>query len=137
MPNQEKRHSSPTGRGSGEGYNKISMPKSYFNVDFARELRQRETLVEKLLWRKLRNRKLCGCKFRRQACIGRYVADFLCYEKKLVIELDGSIHTFRKKYDAQREEFLMERGFTILRFKNHVVEQDINAVVGRIMEFLV
>ena len=72
----------------------------------AKRLRKGETKSEKLLWEKLRGRKLLGLKFRRQQEIGRYITDFLCYSKKIVIEVDGLIHEDRKEYDEKRDEYI-------------------------------
>jgi very-short-patch-repair endonuclease len=65
----------------------------------------------------LRDRRLVGIKFRRQVPIGRFIADFVCYEAKLVIELDGSQH-LESEYDKRRDAELMRRGFEVLRFWN-------------------
>lgn len=92
-------------------------------VEFARELRQRETDAEKFAWKILRNRKFLNLKFRRQHQIGLYIVDFYCHEVKLVIELDGGIHLEieQKEKDAVRDEYLKSEGFTVLRIWNDVV----------------
>lgn len=59
---------------------------------FARELRKNMTDAERRLWDQVRYRQLHGCKFRRQAPIGNFIVDFVCFEKKLIIELDGGQH---------------------------------------------
>jgi len=61
-------------------------------ADFARELREKQTPAEALLWQLLRNRRLLGFKFRRQHQFGDYIADFYCHEARLIIECDGSVH---------------------------------------------
>ena len=61
---------------------------------------------------------MCGLKFRRQSCIGRYIVDFVCFEIKLIIELDGSQHMQNKIYDNERDIWLASQGFKILRFWN-------------------
>ncbi|MEJ0106852.1 MAG: endonuclease domain-containing protein [Bacteroidota bacterium] len=72
--------------------------------EYSRELRQVSTEAEKLLWAELRNRKLNGLKFRRQHPIDKYIADFYCHEKKIVIEVDGVVHDKKenKEYDQAR-----------------------------------
>jgi very-short-patch-repair endonuclease len=95
--------------------------------EIARELRRNQTEAEGILWVELRNRKLNGHKFLRQAPLfyfdyGKrrylFIADFYCAEKKLVIELDGKIHEHTKEYDLNREAVLKERELKVLRFKN-------------------
>ena len=92
-------------------------------VEFARELRQRETDAEKFAWGLLRNRKFLDLKFRRQHQIGLYIVDFYCDEVKLVLELDGGIHLEKeqKEKDVIRNEYLKSEGFTVLRVWNNVV----------------
>lgn len=100
----------------------------------ARELRQRTTPEEQLLWRRLRNRQL-GAVFRRQQPLGFYFADFACFEHKLIIELDGSQHA-DSAYDAVRDADLQARGFRILRFWNNEVRDNLNGVLEQIAEAL-
>lgn len=69
---------------------------------FARELRSESTDAERLIWRQLRNRSLFSCKLRRQFPIGPYIADFVCVEKRLVVELDGGQHLLAVELDAAR-----------------------------------
>jgi len=92
-------------------------------ADTARELRQKETKAEVIVWRLLRNRNFMGQKFRRQHQIGLYIVDFYCDELKLIVELDGSIHLSKgqKEKDIVRDEYLKSAGFIIFRFKNHEV----------------
>ena len=87
----------------------------------AKDLRQNITHAEKLLWVRLRNRKLSGLKFRRQHPIYFFIADFYCHEKKLVIEVDGEIHKFRKTYDEARTVELERLGIQVIRFTNDQV----------------
>jgi very-short-patch-repair endonuclease len=83
----------------------------------ARALRRRSTEAEQRLWAVLRDRRLVGFKFRRQVSIGRYIADFACYEAKLIVELDGSQHA-ESAYDRLRDAELAARGFGVLRIWN-------------------
>ncbi|WP_295651967.1 endonuclease domain-containing protein [uncultured Mucilaginibacter sp.] len=114
-------------------------------VELCRELRQRETPAEKLLWDNLRNRKLFNHKFLRQYPIcadgglGKrlyYIPDFYCHKSKLVIEADGPIHNFKKEYDKNRDAVLTALGLTILRFKNEEILNDIQVVLDKIEQHL-
>src|SRR5688500_5946222 len=91
--------------------------------EYARDLRKNETSAEDLLWRNLRDRKLDGLKFRRQHPLDKFIADFYCHEKRLVIEVDGSVHDSRdaKESDEGRTYELKELGITVLRFRNEEV----------------
>ena len=114
------------------------LPKSSRRVRAqARDQRHSLTNAELALWRRLRHRAL-GAKFRRQAPLGRFIVDFCCHEECLVIELDGGVHreTSQAAYDKERDEWLVERGFRVLRFENGEVERDIDAVLARIEEAL-
>ncbi len=94
----------------------------------AHELRQRSTDAEQALWKRLRNRQLAGCKFRRQVLIGKYIVDFVCFERKVVIEVDGGHHQEQVSSDAVRTTWLESQGFRVLRFWNHEVLADAEAV---------
>ena len=96
---------------------------SWYGTKLARDLRKRQTPEEKLLWKRLRNRKFMNLKFYRQYAIPYgnnqvFVVDFYCHEKKLVIELDGKIHLKRKEEDQERDEVLNELGYKVFRIKN-------------------
>ena len=94
-----------------------------------RELRKRSTDAEQMLWGALRNRRFLGLKFRRQHSIGPYIVDFACTEKKLAIELDGGYHEYVEQADEQRQQFLEEAGYRVLRFRNDEVMSDVEAVL--------
>lgn len=100
----------------------------------ARDLRANQTKVEAVLWASLRNRQLNGFKFRRQAPVGRYVADFLCESARLIIELDGSQHAEpdQVQYDAERTRFLEASGYCVIRFWNNEVVENPEDVLNRI-----
>lgn len=104
--------------------------------EYSRELRQISTEAEKLLWSELRNRKLNGLKFRRQHPVDKYVADFYCHEKRLVIELDGVVHDKKenKEYDQARTIELAGLKINVLRFRNDEVENDIEKVLKKIIQ---
>ena len=105
-----------------------------------RDLRKRSTKAEEILWEQLRNRKLDNKKFYRQYPIfydiyGResfFIADFFCFETKLVIELDGAIHDYRLKEDLQRTEILNLLGLSVIRFKNEEIEKELEEVLDKI-----
>ena len=103
---------------------------------YGRELRQESTPAEKLLWTELRSRKLNGLKFRRQHPLDKFVVDFYCNEKKLVIELDGGIHDEKvnKEYDEARTAMLAGLDIKVLRFKNEEVMNSVKDVLKKISE---
>ena len=98
----------------------------------ARGLRHNMTDAERALWRRLRNAQICGARFRRQAVIGRYIADFACFAPKAVIELDGGQHSERAAYDEARTRWLSGEGFVVLRFWNNEVLSNLDGVVAAI-----
>ena len=102
----------------------------------ARELRKQSTDAERLLWSKLRDRRMMNCKFRRQFPVGRYIVDFVCWEHSLIIELDGGHHQNQQDYDAARTEWLKSRGFVVLRYWDNDVLTDVNSVLESIGEVL-
>lgn len=103
----------------------------------ARELRRNLTEAERTLWRHIRLRQIGGCKFRRQQPIDRYIADFVCFEKRLIIEVDGGQHLEQKGYDSERDRWLEKEGFRILRFWDNQILKEIEAVKQVIIEALV
>ena len=114
-------------------------------IELCRELRQRETAAEKVLWGRLRNRQLFKQKFLRQypicvtSAFGRnlyYIPDFYCHRAKLVIEADGPIHLFKKDYDKNRDEVLRSLGLDILRFENDEIINNTQSVLNKIQEHL-
>ncbi len=94
----------------------------------ARRLRKDSTDAESTLWNLIRGRQLLGYKFRRQVPVGRYIADFACLERGLIIELDGGQHQVQTNYDDQRTRWLESQGFWVIRFWNNDVLGDTNAV---------
>jgi len=87
----------------------------------ARQLRIRLTDAEQRLWLQIRNRQVLGCKFRRQTPIGKYIVDFVCFENRLIVELDGGRHARHRGYDQYRTEWLQSQGFRVIRVWNHDV----------------
>ena len=101
----------------------------------ARSLRQEDTEPEYRLWGELRGRRLNGFKFVRQAPIGPYVADFLCRERMLVLELDGAQHS-ESRSDARRDAWLCSQGYSVLRFWNDEVLRERRAVLDTLLAVL-
>ena len=101
----------------------------------ARALRGSMTDAERKLWHALRARRFAATKFRRQVPIGPYVADFLCYEKRLVIEVDGSQHADSKR-DKVRDRWFAGNGFRVLRFWNNEVLTNLDGVSTAIVSAL-
>lgn len=99
------------------------------NRERARAMRHKPVALEQLFWAEVRNRKLAGYKFKQQVLIGPYIADFVCLEQKLVVELDGPFHAMQQDYDAQRDAFLRSKGFRVLRISNSFAAEDIAVVL--------
>ena len=97
-----------------------------------RRLRSTQTDAERKLWLYLRNRGLSGAKFRRQRAIGVYIVDFCCLEHKLIVEVDGGQHAVDAERDQKRTDFLMSKGFRVLRFWNHEVLTQMEFVLEHI-----
>lgn len=105
-------------------------------IQFARKLRKDQTDAERRLWWNLRNRQLEGWKFRRQVPVGEYIADFVCIDAKLIIELDGGQHSEQRQYDEQRTRDLEQAGFAVLRFWNNDVLTNTESVIEEILRML-
>jgi len=93
---------------------------------YARELRKNQTKAEAFFWSKVRNRKFNRLKFNRQFVLeyensSYFIADFHCFEKKLIVEIDGEIHKYQKDYDQMRENILEQMGYKVIRFTNEEV----------------
>ena len=101
-------------------------------TNLARDLRQRSTDVELKLWYHLRNRRFYGYKFRRQKRMGKYIADFVCNEEKLIIELDGGQHATTVEFDQLRTNELSSSGYRVIRFWNNEVLENLDGVLNKI-----
>ena len=101
----------------------------------ARENRKNPTEAEKAFWEIVRNRRL-GVRFRRQHVIDRFIADFVCLEKNLIVEIDGSVHEDTREYDADRTEVLAGFGFRVIRFSNDTVLSDAQSVREELLDAL-
>jgi very-short-patch-repair endonuclease len=104
----------------------------------ARVLRNNMTLAEILLWSRLRMRQIDGYKFRRQQKIFDYVVDFYCHELKLIIEVDGEVHSLpeQAEKDENRDKILKLNGYNIFRLSNNEIETDLPASVNKIKSFI-
>jgi very-short-patch-repair endonuclease len=102
----------------------------------AKQLRKNSTDAERLLWSKLRYKQIDGYKFRRQQPIGPYIVDFANFQKKLIIELDGGQHSESKAEDLKRDEFLKTQGFSVLRFWNNELFENLEGVLHEIRKKL-
>jgi very-short-patch-repair endonuclease len=116
-------------------------------INLSRTLRQRQTHAERFLWAKLRNRQLKGVKFRRQQPLGPYIVDFISFEKKIIVEVDGGQHNTPSPYpspvegegktrDRERDAWLKERGYLVLRFWNNDLLANMDGVLEKIVENL-
>ncbi len=106
------------------------------SIKKSRYLREVQTKEEQILWRFLRNAKL-GYKFRRQHPVDKFILDFYCIEKKLCIELDGSVHnTDTKEYDMGRQEYLKSKSIKVVRFWNNEIHNDLVSVIEKIKKEL-
>ena len=99
----------------------------------ARKFRREPTPSERLLWRRLRGRRLGGFKWRRQQVVDGFSVDFYCDASGLVIELDGPVHDEQMEVDELRDRNLQARGLRVLRFRNKEVERHTSAVLQRIL----
>jgi len=98
-------------------------------TEAARGLRKNSTDAERLLWQCLKAKQLYGLKFRRQEQIGRFIADFVCFEKSVIVEADGGQHALEKEKDEERTQWLNAQGYTVLRFWNHEILTNIAGVL--------
>ena len=96
---------------------------------FAKTLRKNSTDAEAFLWKRLRARQFEGIKFRTQQPIDNFIVDFVSFEKRMIIELDGGQHAEDRHKDIQRDRFLSENGFKVLRFWNNEVLENIDGVL--------
>ena len=101
-------------------------------LDHAKRLRSHQTEAEQRLWYRLRGHRFMGLKFKRQKPVGRYVVDFICQERRLIVEVDGGQHADQTEDDHERDTWLRERGYRVLRFWNHEVMQQFDGVLERI-----
>lgn len=105
---------------------------------YASKLRRKgRTYAERMLWHCLRNRRLQGYKFMRQKPIGNFIADFFCFELKLVIEIDGISHEGKEAYDRRRVDYIEDLGLTVLRFDDERVREDLESILVEIENYII
>jgi very-short-patch-repair endonuclease len=92
------------------------------------------TPAEQILWKRLRDRRLSGLKFRRQHPLGTYIVDFYCPAQRLAVEIDGGVHQSQVEDDLERTCYLESQGYQVIRFQNSQVEGDIDCVLASILQ---
>ena len=102
----------------------------------ARVLRKNQTDAESLLWYHLRDRHLSGHKFRRQHPMGVFIADFVCIERRIVVEVDGGQHALQGEEDKRRSAYLKSKGYRVVRFWDNEVLKDTQAVLEAILKMI-
>ena len=129
---------SPKARGGVPHYHTADADMWKLALENAKTMRQEPTEEEAILWSQLRATQL-GYKFRRQHPIGLFIADFVCLDRKLVVEVDGKYHETEEaqKYDAERTKYLESEGYEVLRFTNDEVRANVEQVLDTIREHIV
>ncbi len=104
----------------------------------AKRLRKQSTPMEIKLWQILRSRRFEDLKFRRQCPIGNYIVDFICIEKKLIIEIDGGQHNDpeQRAYDEKRTAYLNQLGYKVVRFWNNEIALQFDAVMDQLFDYM-
>jgi very-short-patch-repair endonuclease len=123
---------------AGEGTSISMVQKNPRILAFAQELRHNQSEAERRMWNALRNRTLGGHKFSRQVPIDQFIADFVCREKKLIVELDGATHgeDAEVQYDERRTKFLESKGYRVCRVNNEEVYKNLGDVLDGILTLL-
>jgi very-short-patch-repair endonuclease len=113
-----------------------SLARSKAQIAMARELRRNQTESEEIAWRLLRTLRFKGFKFRRQYAVGRYIVDFCCPQRRLIVELDGSVHAqpSQAKRDARRDTELKRMGYTVTRLPNGMIMEAPELFVGKVLD---
>ena len=103
-------------------------------IEKSRELRKNMTFQERKLWNIIKNRQFFNYRFRRQFPIGSYIVDFICREKKIIIEIDGGQHNeqINIEYDNKRTKYLKSEGYNVIRFWNNEIDNNIEGVYERL-----
>ena len=130
---------SPEERGTkAPGYINSSVEEWKKTIAFAKQNRKEAIVEEDIIWQEIRNRNIAGFKIRRQHPIAGYIPDFVCLEKRLIVEIDGEYHNDeeQKIFDKGREDWLKEAGFTMIRFTNYQVNNNLNTVLKDIEQAL-
>ena len=113
-----------------------SLARSEAQIANSRELRRNETESEEAAWRILRTFRFKGFKFRRQHAAGQYIVDFCCPQRRLIVELDGSVHAqpSQCRRDTRRDAELKRMGYTVMRFPNGIVMEAPELFVCKILD---
>jgi len=108
------------------------------NINLAKKMRSNMTKEEVKLWNIVRRKKFYGYKFKRQVLIGNYIVDFLCPDKSLIVEIDGGQHNEDSELqnDIKRTDYLNKQGYTVIRFWNNDIWDNIDGVCARLKEEL-
>ncbi|WP_041320341.1 endonuclease domain-containing protein [Hyphomicrobium denitrificans] len=106
--------------------------------EVARSLRKNRTGAERELWSRFRELKQAGFKFRQQAPIDRFIVDFVCFAKRLIVEVDGATHGTESEtlQDSDRQQYLVQQGFRVVRFLNDDVFRNVDGVMDTIIQEL-
>jgi len=103
-------------------------------VSFAKKLRGEATDTERRLWGRLRAKRFGELKWRRQEAIGKYIVDFVCYERRIIIECDGGQHATENQRDQERDRWFEDQGYRVLRFWDNEVLENTEAVLETIFQ---
>jgi len=138
---REGENDSPPGSGGGGGGHLAGDSRIHNRPDLKhlrKSLRNESTPAERKLWSALKQSQLGGYKFSRQHSVGRYIVDFYCASARLAVELDGESHFTEeaKEYDEERTAFLNTLNIKVIRFLNTDVQENLDAVRGKILEVL-
>ena len=108
------------------------------NINFAKQMRSNMTNEEAIIWKLVRAKRFLGYKFKRQVLFGEYIVDFVCQDKKLIIEIDGGQHNIEhnKEADNIRTEYLYNMGYKVIRFWNNEINNNIVGVCEAIKQAL-
>lgn len=112
------------------------LPINKITLERSRSLRKNSTPQEIIFWSRIKNRNFKNLKFRRQYQIGKYIVDFICLDKKLIIELDGWQHGEQENYDLERTKYLKKLGFQVIRVWNGEINSNLDGVFLKLEEFL-
>jgi len=136
LPSSALRAPSPERRrGIEQNPMKLRVKLTAKTLQRSRKLRKESTPQEIILWSRIKNRQFKNLKFRRQYQIGKYIVDFICEEKKLIIELDGWQHSEQEEYDLERTKYLERQGYRVLRVWNGEINSNLTGVFLKLDEF--
>jgi very-short-patch-repair endonuclease len=114
----------------------LSLPKNLSLVKIARELRQNNILAEVVFWNHVKSKQIFGLDFDRQRVIGNYIVDFYIKRIGVVIEIDGSTHNDKIKYDKMRDDYLMSNGIEVLHYRDTDVLKNMNGVIVHLKNYI-